>query len=190
MEVNCWKIIPGEQVLLGQRWQSSACDTERCLMLTSWLVPLIWCLSGTVLCLPCCGKWGNLFVTFSYADRAQRREGSFLWVVNSHFPLICFVGVPFLYEWNKCQDYFLEKLNAIWKLNGSLHTCHIPMNNRVLLSQRPHSAQISFLKTLLQSGRLLQLIERYETLVPGSDRSVIKSFKTNVVTPWGTFLWC
>lgn len=77
----------------------------------------------------------------------------------------------------------MEKLNAIWKLNRSLHTCHIPMNNTVLFSQRPHSAQISFLKTLLQSGRLLQLIERYETLVPGSDRSVIKSFKTNVVTP-------
>lgn len=138
MEVNCWKIIPGEQVLLGQRWLSSACDTEQCLMLTSWLIPLIWCLSGAVLCLPCRGKWGNLFVTFSYADGAQRRKGSFLWMVSSYFPLICFMGAPFLYEWKKCQDSFLEKMNAIWKLNRSLHTCRIPMNNIVLLSQRPH----------------------------------------------------
>lgn len=124
----------------GKGRPSSACDVERCLMLTSWLVPLIRCLSGAVLCLPRRGKCGNLFVTFPYAERAQRRRGSFLWAVSSLFPLICFMGVPFLSERKeKCQDCFLEKLNAIWKLNRILHTRRISMNNRVLLSQWPHS---------------------------------------------------
>lgn len=77
----------------GKGRPSSACDVERCLMLTSWLVPLIWCLSGAVICLPRRGKCGNLFVTFPYAERAQRRRGSFLWAVRSLFPLICFMGV-------------------------------------------------------------------------------------------------
>lgn len=61
----------------GKGRPSGACDVEWRLMRTSWLVPLIWCLSGAELCLPCRGKCRNLFVTFPYAERAQRRKGSF-----------------------------------------------------------------------------------------------------------------
>lgn len=86
----------------GKGSLSSTCDMERCLMLTSWLIPLIWCLSGTVLCLPCRGKCRNLFVTFLYAERAQRRKGSLLWVVRNPVPLILFMGFPFPSEWKEC----------------------------------------------------------------------------------------
>lgn len=97
LQENTWWASAG----WGKGRPSSAYDMERCLMLTSWLIPLIWCLSGAVLCLPCRRKCRNLFVTFPYAERAQRRNGSFLWGVSSPLPLICFMGVSFL--WMKKQ---------------------------------------------------------------------------------------
>lgn len=132
----------------------------------------------------------ELVCHFFLCWQATKKERIFSLSGKLPFPFDLLYGSTFPLWMKKMLGLLLGKAECNLETQQSLHTCHIPMNNTVLLSQRPHSAQISFLKTLLQSGRLLHLIERYETLIPGSDRSVIKSFKTNVVTPWGTFLWC
>lgn len=106
----------------GVGWRrrlSRACGVERCLMWTLWLVPLRQCL-GSCAFLALLWEMQELVCHFS----------SFL--------LDLLYGSPFLLWMKNCQDYFLEKLNAIWKLNRSLQTWHISMNNTMLLFQWPH----------------------------------------------------